>query len=471
MSEEQTEKKPLETTEHIVAYLDLYNDNSCPNDYKTLNTIKNIYDSTCEYYKGNIESSEKYDLKITIFSDIVIISYLIVEDLSLVGCDYDITKEEKITILFNSLLEQIVIFCGIFKWKCEALNVPVCGAITSGEYFADDIMVWGKALVRAYELGKNNGHHKDIIIDKNISNKLSKHSINYDFLTFSNDIISINHKNIMSAFGINQSYSNTIKKHYPLSLHIVACIDILGAKELINIPASLDSVHEQFEAALKACNVFNSLDSKMEAQIFSDNIIISYPIDDCINDKLSIAMRFSEVVNLSAMIQHNFFQNITLLRGGITIGEFYRESNETNRVNILFGEALARANNLEKEASNPKIIIDSNILKILEIDKAYLSKKPATFENEASCINKLFHRNHFLYTDNNYFVNYLSDDFKKQDLQNLKKLHKVYNAKLNLYKDDEKLQPKYKWHRDYMLSIISQKLESQDRESNENNEK
>ena len=115
-----------------------------------------------------------------------------------------------------------------------------------------------------------------------------------------------------------------MNKEYHATEHIVAFIDILGASEKIkqNATESLNTVHFVYEESLRKAEIIYSSEEvkgiKPIVRIWSDNIVVAVPIID--NNYLGAL--FSIIV-LSTVIQSEFLAHNYLVRGGISVGDFF----------------------------------------------------------------------------------------------------------------------------------------------------
>lgn len=141
----------------------------------------------------------------------------------------------------------------------------------------------------------------------------------------------------------------------------VAFIDLLGGSELIeNDPdGSLNVIHDCYEGVKKFIYERDKEPLTIpEIKIFSDNIILSIPLNDFDSDK-SLFSAMSILV-FSAYLQIYFWMNDLLVRGAITIGSYYEDDM------MAWGKGLVKAHSLEGSlAIYPRIIIDPEIEDIM----------------------------------------------------------------------------------------------------------
>ena len=139
---------------------------------------------------------------------------------------------------------------------------------------------------------------------------------------------------------------------------------------------------------------------------FSDLIVRSTPVHSDANKKYAVGLLFHELHDLAyaqaVMVGRGF-----LVRGAVTIGKVYSESN------MIFGDALVRAYELESTlAVYPRIVIDPEVLRTFE--QTHLLKKDThDHETERPYIRSLLAKG----SDGIYFVDYLRC-WGREDLDN-----------------------------------------------------
>ena len=143
--------------------------------------------------------------------------------------------------------------------------------------------------------------------------------------------------------------------------YVVSFIDILGAAKKIkeNADDSLNQVHNVYTNSLKyleeitqIINVNNKVFvEKLFIRIFSDNIVIAA------SAKESVDIAFLQVVAFTAIIQQEFLQASVLVRGGISIGNFYYDDV------MIWGKALVEAYTVESTiAIYPRVVITPELI-------------------------------------------------------------------------------------------------------------
>lgn len=141
--------------------------------------------------------------------------------------------------------------------------------------------------------------------------------------------------------------------------HFVAYVDILGfanyVKENLPTPEKPLELLQQFIEKAKMFNKTNDL----SITAFSDNIVISmlsegsFPAEDTV-------LKYYNFINYINSVQLHMLTGIGILpiRGGVTLGDLHHNEGE-----ILFGEALGDAYNLERsQALYPRIVVNPHFL-------------------------------------------------------------------------------------------------------------
>lgn len=134
--------------------------------------------------------------------------------------------------------------------------------------------------------------------------------------------------------------------------------------------------------------------SLFSIKVFTDNIVIGYPLErPIIRDG---APELSDVIGIFSEFQVGLAVEGFFVRGGIAYGDHYMDKD------IVFGDALLKAVNLEKRGGPPRICLDSSaidfIKRHLEFDQDYI---------EFSSYYQALFRD----ADGAIFLNYLSEIF------------------------------------------------------------
>lgn len=147
---------------------------------------------------------------------------------------------------------------------------------------------------------------------------------------------------------------------------IVAFVDMLGASKLINQREneSLNDAHYVCRYITDYLKPFadevNLLKVKPDFRIFSDNIVISAPVEQG-----NLALSFLSVILHVGIIQNYFLMIDIPTRGGIAIDGFYSDHI------MLWGKALVTAYELENSAAiYPRVVIQPLLIERLDNDSS-----------------------------------------------------------------------------------------------------
>jgi len=238
---------------------------------------------------------------------------------------------------------------------------------------------------------------------------------------------------------------------------IVAFIDILGFKN--HIDKSITNP-EYSSHLLKVMNKISTIKTEndtgilsqqplgKEVSVFSDCVVISYPIS--FNGGI-----FHIILDL-IHIQLELIFGKMVLRGGIAIGDLYHKDN------IVFGPAMVKAYELEnKIAQNPRVVIPEKTL----LDGLQQTKlNHQTIDEEFSYIKKIIQCDDSYLKDKLYFIDFLSqcDELNTPDLF-LKLLEILKNLIVKeLTNEDASICVKYEWLKNYYNSTVK-KLQIKDK--------
>ena len=158
------DKYDRETSEYIVAYLDLLGVATRMNTDKeyqkiSMNKLHNLYTSSIRLSK-EIDIEGYNEIQFKIFSDNIIISKKLSK-----------SPEKRIFDI------KCVLNC-VSHFACSSVGDGVGwlvrGGITIGELFIDNTMVWGNALLKAYDLENNIAIYPRIVIDSTMLHEIIK---------------------------------------------------------------------------------------------------------------------------------------------------------------------------------------------------------------------------------------------------------------------------------------------------------
>jgi hypothetical protein len=135
----------------------------------------------------------------------------------------------------------------------------------------------------------------------------------------------------------------------------IAYLDLLGTKERIGNPQSLEEIYTIYRDALEKSNTIPLDDnSRLNVKIFSDNILISIEVNPEYEEsllELDYLLHFVTYFQLCALTHAAW-----LSRGCITMGELYVDTADNV---FVWGEGIVHAYELESNiAIYPRVIID-----------------------------------------------------------------------------------------------------------------
>ena len=227
-----------------------------------------------------------------------------------------------------------------------------------------------------------------------------------------------------------------MEQKYKVKEHVVAFIDVLGAKKKIqqDVNDSLNIVHETYNEAIDFLSTLYSgkIDIlRPQIKIFSDNIVVAVPTD--IKGRPAALM---SVMIYAGMIQHHFLQHKYLVRGGISLGDFFVDDV------MLWGTALTRAYEIESTiAIYPRIVLDPRL-----VGQTQLLNNQVLQNWLSQDIDRLFYINYLqkkIMRDNNSFLTLVI--LRLQEAEQL-----LLDAGENI-----KAQQKVLWHLNYLRSCLN----------------
>jgi hypothetical protein len=247
---------------------------------------------------------------------------------------------------------------------------------------------------------------------------------------------------LITRTGVGVNYEN----------RIVAFIDILGFKELVNQSISIDStddshkIDELNKVLISARRILDIDDpekglytSRMVTQ-FSDSMVLSYRVDE-------ESSLFNILINILHLVI-NLLADRILCRGGISYGKIIHTDK------VIFGPALISAYDTESKAAlYPRIIIDTTIIKKAIEYRVW----GHTAEDEQNYISEIVSED----TDQMYYVDYfLKAESEFDNLENdmpdhIKNLQEIIDRGILSEKPD--LRVKYGWLANKYNSLLNEK--------------
>ena len=230
----------------------------------------------------------------------------------------------------------------------------------------------------------------------------------------------------------------------------IVFIDILGFKDIVNKSNNDNKKAEEILENLKCIErikkendeIFKLTSINRRVTIFSDSIIISYPLLH------SESGCFLSLVLDIIYITIELLDKGVYIRGGMTYGKLYHEKN------ICFGPAMVEAYSLEQEAIYPRIIIDKKTIE-KALESPGLDRYPITFEEIKNLIK---------IEDNIYYIDFLSnapDEIEEEEKVNnfFSNIKKNITSHLNNKDYSEEVLKKYKWFVNYYNNSIERIIE------------
>ena len=139
----------------FVAFIDILGAKElmCGNPKDALNIVHNAYDDAINMILRIYSTGNRY-VKTKIFSDNIVISV-------------QYTKDNEKYRLFI-----LLILCAYFQERLLAYNILMRGGISRGDFFIDNTMVWGEALVKAYQIESQIAIYPRIVIEPKLIGEL-----------------------------------------------------------------------------------------------------------------------------------------------------------------------------------------------------------------------------------------------------------------------------------------------------------
>lgn len=212
---------------------------------------------------------------------------------------------------------------------------------------------------------------------------------------------------------------------------IVAYLDILGFKKIVEASTDNKKIIDDIYYALNdvlygykeiSDRMIKSKVYKRSVTTLSDCIIISISVN---GEKERVDDFVADILDIQQILLNRMF----LLRGAITIGHIIHNDN------VVFGPAVNRTVQLEKEAKYPRVIIDPNIL-TKSSDKKDLFKL------------SINNKNIIMDDDKYYIINYKLDNEIYRNSYKKKQLKNYIDKYLN---ECESISCKYKWLKNYLF--------------------
>lgn len=235
---------------------------------------------------------------------------------------------------------------------------------------------------------------------------------------------------------------NPIEREY-----VIAYIDLLGTQELLSNEDTEKLFEHIYFSVLTSTRLLPGLAELnmglMKFKVFSDNILVAYPVER-IEDKSAVCAAYQKVQVFLSFFLSTLAHDGILFRGGITVNKL-----QINDL-MVWGSGLSEVVYLEENiAIYPRIIVSEKMLEV--------------FSEYASTISELEQRfNCFKDFDGNVYFDFFEyDDIKAMEahlpLTKVKLAEKIQREKSG--KNRVKILQKYYWFENY-LEKVQQKYSS-----------
>lgn len=143
------------TTDCIVAFIDVLGSSEMimKNAQESLEIVHNAYTESIDLFKRIFGDNGKIP-SVKIFSDNIVVA---------------VPRENN---LIQTAFTAVAIMSAIIQVQFLKHSLLTRGAICSGSYFSDDLMVWGTALVKAYKLENSIAIYPRVIVDPKLVSEL-----------------------------------------------------------------------------------------------------------------------------------------------------------------------------------------------------------------------------------------------------------------------------------------------------------
>ena len=182
----------LKTTKCVVAFIDILGSKLFIESDKGLDVIHKEYKRTLNDFNDKY-IAYGFEMGVRIFSDNILFFIKVPQ-----------YKDPAINLKIKTLyIMKLSTSIKLFQNALLIQNILVRGGITYGDFFVDDVMVWGKALIRAYKLESEIAIYPRIVLDPDvdidrsvfecsnmpaISHALYKDDDGLEFINFANDL-------------------------------------------------------------------------------------------------------------------------------------------------------------------------------------------------------------------------------------------------------------------------------------------
>ena len=223
--------------------------------------------------------------------------------------------------------------------------------------------------------------------------------------------------------------------------YVIAYVDLLGTQELLSNKDTDDIFEHLFYSYLTATKLFPNLEKLnldlMQFKVFSDNILVAYPVENADN-KETVFEAYKRIRTFLYFFLPLFTRKGILFRGAITINNLL-----INDL-MVWGAGLSEAVYLEENiAIYPRIVISENLLKIFDEYKLV----GVEYEEKFSCLrdsDDCVYFDFFDYNDFGAMDGYLPPAKSKI----IEKIQKEKDGK-----NRTKILQKYYWFKNYLDEV------------------
>lgn len=223
--------------------------------------------------------------------------------------------------------------------------------------------------------------------------------------------------------------------------YIIAYVDLLGTQELLSNKDTDDIFEHIYYSYLTATKLLPNLEKLnldlMQFKVFSDNILVAYPVEN-VDNKETVYEAYKRIRTFLYFFLPLFIRKGILFRGAITINNLL-----INDL-MVWGAGLSEAVYLEENiAIYPRIVVGENLLKIFD----EYNLEGVEYEEKFSCLKDS--------DDCVYFDFFDYNDFGAMDgylpSAKTKIIEKIQKEKTG--KNRTKILQKYYWFRNYLNEV------------------
>lgn len=198
----------LHTKKYLVGYIDLLAGKSLILNDKEDKELNVVYQCYCEMKStvDRLSSFAPIPYTIKIFSDNIVVAIL---------SDETMLNDNNPIVALN----RMVTIVGYFQRLLLQHNILTRGSITYGDLYIDDLMVWGAALLDAYNLENNIAKFPRVVISENVVKIVSSITDVPEELLFINNIIKdsdgllfLNYLNFPKDKGVSKLINDSFEK-------------------------------------------------------------------------------------------------------------------------------------------------------------------------------------------------------------------------------------------------------------------